>query len=294
MTHPRQPSSRTATMSTAKELIEAKKGTSTLVRPRFSPGLLLQDTDLNSAVDYGRTMLQLVLRNLFGCGVICGYKVCASVDKCNVLQVTVERGLALDCVGNPIELTVAQTLKVAEKCSPELPCEIWVVIRSRECNSSPREVSCAPEDGASSTVCTRVCDGYEIRLLTNLPECVCGCAHKAHEPEPCCDATPTRTPEQTEAVERLRKREKSWEECDKDERKGRFQEMEEGARRCDRDHRLGICNCACCCEWVVLARLLCCEEREREEKRDYRVDHTVRRFIRPVLSYDYMAYGVGE
>jgi hypothetical protein len=71
-------------MSTAKELIEAKRGTSTLVRPRFSPGLLLQDTDLNSAVDYGRRMLQLVLRNLFGCGVICGYEVTGCVDRCNI------------------------------------------------------------------------------------------------------------------------------------------------------------------------------------------------------------------
>jgi hypothetical protein len=280
-------------MSTAKELIEATKGTSSLVRPRFSPGLLLRDTDLNSAVDYGRTMLQLVLRNLFGCGVICGYEVTGCVDKCNVLQVTVGRGLALDCVGNPIELTVAQTLKVAEKCAPELPCEIWVVIRSRECNSSPREVSCTPEEGASSTVCTRVCDGYEIALLRKLPECVCGCIHKPHEPpEQCCGETPTRTPEQTADVERLQKRLKPWEECDEEQRKGRFQEMQQGARRCDRDHRLGVCNCACCCEWVVLARLLCCEE--RDQKREYRVDHTVRRFIRPVLSYDYMAYGVGE
>jgi hypothetical protein len=281
-------------MSTAKELTEAKRGTSTLVRPRFSPGLLLRDSDLNSAVDYGRTAMQLVLRNLFGCGVICGYEVSGGVDNCNVLQVTVGRGLALDCVGNAIELTVAQTLKVADKCGPELPCEIWVVIRARECNSSPREVSCAPEDGATSTVCTRVCDGYEIRLLTELPECVCGCIHKPHEPPPekCGNEPQGRTLEQTEALERMQKRVQRWDECDEDERKRRRQEMQEGARRCDRDHRLGVCNCACCCEWVVLARLLCCEE--RDQKRDYRVDHTVRRFIRPVLSYDYTAYGVGE
>lgn len=280
--------------TTAKELTEAKRGISTLVRPRFSPGLLLRDSDLNSAVDYGRTAIQLVLRNLFGCGVICGYEVTGWIDTCNILQVTVARGLALDCVGNPIELTAAQTLKVIDKCAPELPCEIWVVIRARECNSLPREVSCAPEDGATSTVCTRVCDGYEIRLLTELPECVCGCVHKPHEPPPdkCCDEPKGRTPEQNAALERMHKRLHRWDECDEDERKRRFQEMQEGARRCDRDHRLGICNCACCCDWVVLARLLCCEE--RDQKREYRVDHTVRRFIRPVLSYDYMAYGVGE
>jgi hypothetical protein len=281
-------------MSTAKELTEAKRGTSTLVRPRFSPGLLLQDTDLNSAVDYGRTLMQLVLRNLFGCGVICGFEVIGYVDKCNVLQVTVGRGLALDCVGNPIELTAAQTLKVEERCTPELPCEIWVVIRARECNSSPREVSCAPEDGATSTVCTRVCDGYEIRLLTELPECVCGCLHKPDGPPERCEPH-ERTAEQNATLELLQRRQRPWEECDEDERRRRSREMHEGARRCDRDHRLGVCNCACCCDWVLLARLLCCEDRERrEERREYRVDHTVRRFIRPVLSYDFMAYGVRE
>jgi hypothetical protein len=137
-----------------------------------------------------------------------------------------------------------------------------------------------------------VCDGYEIRLLSKLPECACGCIDKHEPPEQCCSETPTKTTEQTADAERLQKRQKPWEECDEEEKDGRFQEMKNGARRCDRDHRLGVCNCACCCDCVVLARLLCCEE--RDQKREYRVDHTVRRFIRPVLSYDYMAYGVGE
>jgi hypothetical protein len=281
-------------MSTAKELIEAKKGTSTLVRPRFSPGLLLQDSDLNSAVDYGRTLTQLLLRNLFGCGVICGYEVSGSVDTCNQLQVTVGRGLALDCVGNPIELATSQTLKVSSKCAPDLPCEIWVVIRARECSSSPREVSCSPEDGTTGTVCTRVCDGYEIRLVTELPECVCGCYRKETDksPEGCCDEKPALSREQSEAQERLRRRLKPWEECDDEEKRQRLREMEQGTHRCDRDHRLGVCNCACCCDWVLLARLLCCEKDDAARK--YCVDHTVRRYIRPMLAPDFMAYGVKE
>jgi hypothetical protein len=280
-------------MSTAKEPIETKRGTSTLVRPMFSPGLLLQDSDLNTAVDYGRTLTQLLFRNLFGCGVICGYGVAATVDNCNILQVTVGRGLALDCSGNPIELTAAQTLKVGGQCAPTLPCEIWVLIRARECNSAPREVSCTPEDGTTGTVCTRVCDGYEIRLVTELPECVCGCVKKTKQQvnDDCCAGTaaPGRTPEQAEALERIKRRLKPWDECDEEERKRRSQEMLEGAQRCDLDHRLGVCNCACC-EWVLLSRLLCCEE--NDAKREYRADLTVRRFIRPALSYDYMAYEV--
>lgn len=283
-------------MSTVKELVEPKKGTSTLVRPRFSPGLLLQDSDLNSAVDYGRSLLQLMLRNLFGCGVICGYGVTATVDTCNILRVTVASGLALDCLGNPIELNTSQTLEVACKCAPDLPCEIWVAIRRRECNSSPREVSCTPEDNTSATVCTRICDGYEIRLFTELPECVCGCACKPTSGPPsdgCCSSASTeRTPEELKRLERLKLRQQKWEECDEEERKQRFREMQSGARGCDQDHRQGVCNCSCCCDWVLLAELVCCED--KGEKRRYLVDHSVRRYIRPVLSFDFMAYGVKE
>jgi hypothetical protein len=282
-------------MSTVKELAEPKKGTSTLVRPRFSPGLLLQDSDLNSAVDYGRSLLQLMLRNLFGCGVICGYGVTVTVDNCNILQVTVDGGLALDCLGNPIELTTAQTLKVSCKCAPDLPCEIWVAIRRRECNSSPREVSCTAEDNTSTTVCTRVCDGYEIRLFTELPECICGCPPKQTGPKPtgcCTDASTERAPEEVERLKRLRLRLKKWEECNEEERKQRISDMHAGARCCDEDHRHGICHCSCCCDWVLLAELVCCEE--KGEQRSYLVDQSVRRFIRPVAAYDYMAYGVKD
>src|SRR5262249_24921942 len=100
--------------------------------------------------------------------------------------------------------------------------------------------------------------------------------------------------EMVEACERLIQRLEHWDKCGEEEQKRRLEEMRRGARRCDYDHRHAVCNCACC-DWVLLGRLLCCPERkEGDAKREYLADLTVRRFIRPVLSYDYMAYGVKE
>jgi hypothetical protein len=43
-----------------------------LIRPTYSPGLLLEDDDLTAGVSYTRGLTQLLFRSLFGCGVICG------------------------------------------------------------------------------------------------------------------------------------------------------------------------------------------------------------------------------
>ena len=68
-----------------------------LERPRYSPGLILEDSDLTAAVDYTRGLSRLLFRNLFGCGVICGLTVKIDTD-CG-LNVTVSPGLALDGCG---------------------------------------------------------------------------------------------------------------------------------------------------------------------------------------------------
>lgn len=103
-------------MSTVKGRVDPKKGFSSLIRPRFSPGLMLQDSDLNVAVDYSRSLTQLLFKHLFGCGVICGYEVSATVDPCNILEVKITRGLALDCLGSPVELSQVEIIRVEKTC----------------------------------------------------------------------------------------------------------------------------------------------------------------------------------
>ena len=48
------------------------KGTSTLVRAKFGPGMLLQHDDLEQLNVYTRELNRLMFRSLFGCGVVCG------------------------------------------------------------------------------------------------------------------------------------------------------------------------------------------------------------------------------
>src|SRR3954470_3565801 len=84
-----------------------------LERPRYSPGLILQDADLTSAVDYTRELSRLLFRSLFGCGVVCGLRVTVDTD-CD-LEVTVAPGLALDGCGDPVQLTSPVTTTLGER-----------------------------------------------------------------------------------------------------------------------------------------------------------------------------------
>src|SRR5690242_16027655 len=97
-----------------------------LVRPRFEPGLLLLDEDLTAIVDHTRALSRLLFRSLFGCGVVCGFKVTPQVA-CGNLSVTVDPGVALDCRGDPIEMGDPQVLGMA--CAEKITYPLWVLIR---------------------------------------------------------------------------------------------------------------------------------------------------------------------
>src|SRR4029434_11061889 len=83
----------------------SKPGSSSLQRPHFSPGLLLEDEDLNVAVSYTQELMRLMLKSLFGCGVVCGLKVTA-IPTCQDTKRKIElsRGVALDWKGNLIDV----------------------------------------------------------------------------------------------------------------------------------------------------------------------------------------------
>ena len=59
-------------MSGANNVCGTGKGLSTLVRPKFGPGMLLQHDDLEQLSAYTREINRLMFRSLFGCGVVCG------------------------------------------------------------------------------------------------------------------------------------------------------------------------------------------------------------------------------
>lgn len=238
-------------MSKNSVTIKKHPGTSTLVRAKFSEGMLLQHEDLGALNDYTRELSRLMFRSLFGCGVICGLVVKAEVDNCNKVSVIVSAGLALDCSGDPVYVPKDQRFALDENCYPDLPGELWVVLCGTTKHCAPRTSMCASDDDEPASVCTRERDMFEIRVLSDRPKCLCGCVE----------------PDET----------------------SNWREMENACKcvdpslPCYTNHYDGKCGCNDGCECILLARL---DKTESEGKLAWTPDHRVRRFIRPVLMRD--------
>jgi hypothetical protein len=256
---------------------EAKKGTSGLVRPKFAPGQLLRDDDLQQAVTYTRELSRLLFRSFFGCGVICGLKVSPPEFECGKLCVNVDGGVALACNGDPVRVPAATKVVADFDClQGEPPKTLWVLLRGYEKCCAPRAAMCGNDDDAQN-VCTREVDGFEIRLVTDLPPCVCGCPPKKAASEASGAADSAREAQgQTGAKPDAP-------DC----------QCADPNRNCYQGHYQGTCGCPCCdpagdcsgtcsgdcgCEWILLSHLT------YDATKGWAADNTVRRFIRPVLA----------
>ena len=148
-----------------------------LERPRYSPGLILEDSDLTSAVDYTRGLSRLLFRNLFGCGVICGLTVTTDTD-CG-LNVTVSPGLALDGCGDPLQLPAPVTIAFDKRKADEIAKEgaqFWVTLCGKEKLCQPRALVCEADDFDGATQATRIRSMSEVSISFEKPECICGAA----------------------------------------------------------------------------------------------------------------------
>lgn len=160
-----------------------------LERPRYSPGLILEDGDLTAAVNYTQSLNRLLFRNLFGCGVICGLNVSAVRD-CGVLQVTVTAGLALDGCGDPIQVPGPVTVaigkaKLAEmEKDPTKPGRFWVILCGREKPCAPRPLLCETDEYDGAAQPTRIRALSEVSIVFDPPDCACKCQEpKPREPD---------------------------------------------------------------------------------------------------------------
>jgi hypothetical protein len=251
-------------MSGSTKTVPAVKGLSTLVRPKFGPGMLLQHEDLEQLHGYTRELNRLLFRSLFGCGVVCGLVVKTGDDNCGQAQIVVGAGLALNCSGDPIHVPKDQPLVFDPHRDKGMKGPLWVIVCPTVKGCAPRPSMCAADDDETSSSCTRERDGYEIRVVGERPRCSCGCL-------------PSEEREKSEYVvegERERTRESDcWCVDPKDP--------------CYADHYLGKCGCPrgdCSgggCDCVLLARLDLTGDPAKWE-----ADHSVRRFIRPVLMRD--------
>lgn len=137
-------------------------GDASLIRPKYSPGLLLEDHDLTQAVDYTRALSRLLLRAMLGAGVLCGLKVTATANNCCV-TITVRRGIAVDSSGALIELKSDAQISIDVGCDNRTAALSYpVVIERTQRPCEQRDISCSEDDGA--TVATRLVDGYAIHV----------------------------------------------------------------------------------------------------------------------------------
>jgi hypothetical protein len=273
------------------KLTKPVRSHSSLVRPKYSAGLLLQDDDLTAGVSYTRNLSRLMFRTLFGCGVLCGLRVgIPEDDPCGGLRVPVAKGVALSCAGDPIEVPADQTVQV-DSCGNPVPGTLWFAVRHIETCCVPRTAQCPPDDDEPPSTCTRERDGFEISVFECRPCSGCGCpklvprettstSNTDGNTDGNTDATATGSgncpPEQ--APEPLSS--ETQDPCLCNLRTGTYGTNQE-LSACMHAHYQGECPCDCCdCEWIVLAVAT------RDAEHGWSVDHSVRRFVRPVLMRD--------
>lgn len=300
-------------MNDTSKLAKPIRSFNSLIRPKFSPGLLLQDDDLTTAVGYTRNLSRLMFRTLFGCGVLCGLEVSRpQKDNCGNLLTDVASGVALSCKGDPIEVS-ATRVKI-DTCENELPCFLWYAVRHIECTSVPRTPQCSPDDEDQQPAATRERDGFELRVFDRRPPCSCGCRKLGPVQESSATAELAVAASIRQAKQNPRKGQRTAAadmqmierhgpgsggtssdcvdpEADDLENPPNPSEdpclcnLRTGARSCYDDFYKGKCPCDCCdCEWIILA----VAARQDREGNSWTIDHSVRRFVRPVLMRDWL------
>lgn len=245
-------------MNNTNEPVGSAAGLSTLQRARFGPGMLLQHEDLEQLNTYTRDLSRLLFQSFFGCGVVCGLQVSGTVD-CGQLNVTVQKGLALACSGDPVYVPEPKTANTdKDKFDPTKDTQVWVALCLTKKCCAPRTTTCCSDDDEATSDCTREKDGFEIRIYKARPDCACGCP-----------------PEETNSQGLA-----------PGQQKENLCKCVNPSDPCYKDHYAGTCGCTCgecstCdCKCILLASL------KPDAKGKWNADHSVRRFIRPVLMLD--------
>jgi hypothetical protein len=270
-------------MSSTNGTLVSKKDTSILLRATFEGGMLLQHEDLEQLNIYTRDLSRLLFRSFFGCGVVCGLVVTTGEDKCGRPSITVGSGLALDCGGAPIYVPKDQILLIDEQCDPAaIPGTLWIVLCGFSKPSKPcgRCTSmCGPDDEYQKPICSRERDWFEIRIVKDDPQCVCRCPESQPGGDQGMRQGWSEYSPPAEQLIHAAQKSRSTTDC----------WCVDPNDPCYADHYAGKCGCKCdsdcgCCDCVLLAKLT------NDGKGNWNPDHSVRRFIRPVLMRDPRAH----
>jgi hypothetical protein len=312
-------------MNDNSKLAKPVRQLTSLVRPKYSPGLLLQDDDLTTGVSYTRNLNRLMFRTLFGCGVLCGLTVTAPRLKCGKVTVDVAKGVALSCAGDPIEVPATQEITL-DPCGEQVPTQLWVAVKHIEVCCVPRTAQCPPDEDEPPSTCTRDRDGFELRVFAERPPCSCGCAALAPTPSQPAPPPPPPPPaskpkakggnviltdpikvDHTGGEKVVAGGTAAHVLANTGSSAAEIQEspLPSGSDPCLCTQRTeasktdpqdptktlsiegcyfpfydGQCACDCCdCDWIILAVAT-------QANNEWSVDHSVRRFVRPVLMRD--------
>lgn len=243
-------------MTTTLKPLAIHKAMSTLVWPKFGPGMLLEHGDLELLPAYTRELNRMMFRSLFGCGVVCGLRVDAG-EHCGKLRITIACGLAIDCEGDPVYVPKAQVVDVDVDCERTIEGLLYVVLCGTTKCCAPRASMCAADDDEGPPACTRERDAFEIRVLEEPTSC--GCLEpptdNAHRSE--CKCVDPEHP------------------C--------YTAHYAGICGCHDKDSGDDCGCECHCDCIVLARIA---RSTADRTKPWASDHSVRRFVRPVLMRD--------
>jgi hypothetical protein len=238
-------------------MLHEKVKPTTIESVKFRDGMLVTADDLEAGMRYSQSLLQTVLRAYFGCGVVCGLGLrvepLGTSTRANWV-VCIDRGVAVDCNGYPIELCAPIELDLSPDacdCDP-IPDEVFIVVRRITSDEAPAD-PCSCDLDAPHFDCRRVRDLFLVQALTKaeleaLPD-VC------RRPEP--EADPTATKAKTSGP--APKSEPSWSEA-----------------MCAA--LTGCCECACGDSWILLGSVAL----EKEKGITKPPDMSGRRWVKPI------------
>lgn len=245
----------------------------------FHDGMVVAAEDLETASRYPVALLRSVLRAYLGCGVVCGLELSApqKLPGAPVWVVRIDRGLALDCHGFPIELVCPVELDLTpDPCAREdQPRRINVNIAIRRITSDEvRSQPCGCAQQQSDDDCSRVRERALVKAFTDaqldeLPGGVCG--HRLDRGSGCSDPVAGHG-EPGGGV--------STENADEEENT----ETEEVVDVTDWCAALKQCDCSCDGDWVLLGTVDLVHEDDPKQGRKKGVggiDLKDRRWVKP-------------
>jgi hypothetical protein len=148
---------------------------------------------------------------------------------------------------------------------------VWIILCAKEKCCGPRTSICASDEDDAPVECTREKDWYEIRVVTNPPECVCSCLLDDEAAEVGNEGSGEGDTAEGESSGAANNK----------------VDCKCATGPCYEDHYEGLCKCHCgdCSDCDCKCVLLAVAEPVPDED-EWKVDHSVRRFVRPVLMRD--------